>query len=140
MQPEPPTNDGWKEIVHQLVVHHHGWPTASLPLPPLPPPKNPISQVDHVVSPMHSFHASKRLNIDVSKLVQDKGKGVATASKSSKESSESVSSHLHLKDDCSHVISAVQPQGSNKPKAAIERSKGDSSEKRPNASHSKYGF
>jgi hypothetical protein len=72
--------------------------------------------------------------------VQDKGKGVATASKSSKESYESVSSRLHLKDDCSHVISVVQPQGSNHPKATTERSKGDNSEKRPNASHSKYGF
>jgi hypothetical protein len=140
MQPESPANDGWQEIVHQPVVHHHGWPTASFPLPPLPPPKNPISQDDHVVSPVQSSHASKRLKTDVSKPVQDKGKGVATASKSSKESSESVSSRLHLKDDCSHVISAIQPQGSNQPKAATKRSKGDSSEKRPNASHSKYGF
>jgi hypothetical protein len=140
MQPEPPANDGWQEIVHQPVVHHHGWPTASFPLPPPPPPKNPISQADHVVSPVQSSHASKRLKNDVPKPMQDKGKGVATPSKSSKESSESVSSRLHLKDDCSHVISAVQPQGSNQPKAATERSKEDNSEKRPNASHSKYGF
>jgi hypothetical protein len=89
---------------------------------------------------MQSSHASKRLKTDVPKPEQDKGKGVATPSKSSKESSESVSSHLHLKDDCSHVISAVQPQGSNQPKAATEISKEDNSEKRPNASHSKYGF
>jgi hypothetical protein len=79
-----------------------------MPLPPPPPPNNPISQADHVVSPVQSSHASKRLKTDVPKSVQDKGKGVATASKSSKESSESVSSRLHLKDDCSHVINAVQ--------------------------------
>jgi hypothetical protein len=81
MQPEPPANDGWQEIVHQPVVHHHGWPTASFPLPPPPPPKNPISQVDHVVSPIQSSHSSKRLKTNVPKPVQDKGKGVATASK-----------------------------------------------------------
>jgi hypothetical protein len=89
---------------------------------------------------VQSSHASKRLKTDVPKHVQDKGKGVATASKSSKESSESMSSRFHLKDDYSHVISAVHPQGSNQPKDSIERSKGDNSEKRPNASHSKYGF
>jgi hypothetical protein len=72
--------------------------------------------------------------------MQDKGKGISTHSSSSTDSTKSFSSHLHLKDDCSHVISAVQPQGSNQSKAAIENSKGDNSEKRPNASHSKYGF
>jgi hypothetical protein len=72
--------------------------------------------------------------------VQDKGKGVATPSKSSKESLESVSCSLHLKDDHSHVISVVRPQGFNHPKASTERSKEDNSEKRPNASRSKYGF
>jgi hypothetical protein len=113
MQPEPPVNDGWQEIIQQPVSHHHGWPTSSFPLPSPPPPKNPISQVDHVVSLMHSSHASKRFKIDVPKPVQDKGKGVATPSKSSKESSESMSSRLRLKDDCSHIINAVQPQGSN---------------------------
>jgi hypothetical protein len=48
--------------------------------------------------------------------------------------------NIHLKDDCSHVISAVQPQGSNQPKASTKISKGDNNEKSPNASHSKYGF
>ena len=89
---------------------------------------------------MQSSHASKRLKIDVPEPVQDKGKGVSTPSNSSKESSKSMSSQLHLKDDCSHVISVVQPQGSNQPKAATKKSKGDNNEKRPNASHSKYGF
>jgi hypothetical protein len=89
---------------------------------------------------MQSSHASKRLITYAPKPMQDKGKRVATASKSSKESSESVSSCLHLKDDCCHVISAVQPRGSSQPKAITERSKEDNNEKRPNASHSKYNF
>jgi hypothetical protein len=70
---------------------------------------------------------------------------VANPSKSSKDSSESVSSHLHLKDDCSHVISAIHPQGSHQLKAVAQDksemgSKGGSSEKRKNVSHNKYGF
>jgi len=140
MQPKLPTNDGWKEIVHQPIVHHHGFPIASLSLPPPPLPKNKNPKVDHGVSPVNSPHASKRLKIDVPKPEQDKGKGVATTSKSSKDSFESVSSLLHLKDYFSHVISAVQPQGSNQPKAATKISKEDSSEKSSNDSHSKYGF
>jgi hypothetical protein len=31
MQPEPPAYDGWKDIFHHPVAHHHGWPTVSLP-------------------------------------------------------------------------------------------------------------
>jgi hypothetical protein len=72
--------------------------------------------------------------------VRDKGKGVETTSKSSKVSSEFVSSRLHIKNDFSHVIGTVHPEGSNHLKAATEISKGDSSEKRSNASHSKYDF
>jgi hypothetical protein len=140
MQPKPPANDGWQEIVHQPVAHHHGWPTVSFPLPPPPPPKNPNAQADHVVSPVQSSHASKRLKIDVPKPEPDKGKGVATPSKSSKYSSGSVSSRLRLKYNCSHVINEIHPQGYDQPKAAMERSKEGSSEKRPNASHNKYGF
>jgi hypothetical protein len=45
MQPEPPANDGWQEIVHQPIAHHHGWPTISLPFPPPPPPFNPNAQM-----------------------------------------------------------------------------------------------
>jgi hypothetical protein len=92
----------------------------SLPLPPPPPPINPNSQVDLVVSPLQSSNAGKRLKIDVPKPEIDKGKGVATPSKSSKDSFEYVSSHLHLKDDCSHVISAVHPQGSHQLKVIAQ--------------------
>jgi hypothetical protein len=131
MHLEPLANDGW-----QYIVQH----TVSLPLPPLPLPKNPNPQVDHGISPVQSSHASKRIKHDVPKPEKYKGKGLATPSQSSKESYESVSSRLHLKDDCSHIISAVQPQGFNQPKVATERLKEDSSQRRLNASHSKYGF
>jgi hypothetical protein len=67
MRPEMPTNS-WQEIVHEPVVHHHGWPTASFPLPP-PPPKNQISQGDPALSLVQSSHASKTLKIDVPELV-----------------------------------------------------------------------
>jgi hypothetical protein len=118
---------------------------VSFPLPHPLPPINPNTQVDHVVSPVQFSHARKRVTDDVLKLEIDKGKGVATPSKSSKDSSESVSSHLHLKDNCSHVISVVHPQGSHQLKdVSHDKSemgtKEGSSEKRQNASHSKYGF
>jgi hypothetical protein len=125
MQLEPPSNDGWKEIVHQHVSHHHGWPTVSLPFPPPPPPFIPNAQADRVVSPVQSSHASKRLKSAIPEPKLDKGKEVANPSKSSKDSYESISSHLHLKDDCSHVISEIHPQGSNQLKVVAH----DKSEK-----------
>jgi hypothetical protein len=56
-----------------------------------------------------------------------------------------VSSHLCLKDDFSHVINAIYPQGSHQLKAITQDklemgSKEGSTEKRKNASHRKYGF
>jgi hypothetical protein len=36
---------------------------------------------------------------------------------------------MHLKDDCSHVISEINPQGSNQPKATSGKSKGDNSDR-----------
>jgi hypothetical protein len=52
-----------------------------------------------------------------------------------------MSSCMHLKDDCSHVISEIKPQGSNQPKANSGKSKGDNSDRRRIASQSgKYGF
>jgi hypothetical protein len=52
MQPEPPANDGWQDIVHQPTAHHHGFPIVSLSLPPPPSLKNPNPQADHFVSPL----------------------------------------------------------------------------------------
>jgi hypothetical protein len=52
-----------------------------------------------------------------------------------------VSSRMHLRDDCSNVISEIRHKGSTQPKENSERSKGDSSNKRKIASQSgKYGF
>jgi len=110
MQPEVPASDGWKEIVHQPISHHRGWPTVSLPLKPL---INPKVQISPVVSPVQSSHTSKRLKTDIPQLVQEKGKTTTSPSSPSIESAKSVSSRLHLKDDCSHVINKIQPQGSN---------------------------
>jgi hypothetical protein len=137
LQPEVPANDGWQEIVNPTVSHHRGWPNMSLPLPP---PVNPNVHISHVDSPVQSSHASKRLKTDVPHE-QDKGKATASPSSPSNDSSKSVSSRMHLKDDCSHVISEIQPQGSNQPRATSGKSKGDNSDKRKIASQSgKYGF
>jgi hypothetical protein len=137
LQLEVPANDGWQEIVNSVVSHHHGWPNFSLPPPPL---VNPSVQISLVHSPVQSSHASKRIKIDVPR-VQDKGKVDVSPSSPSNDSSNSVSSRMHLKDDCSHVISEIQPQGSNQPKVTSGKSKGDSSHKRKIVSHSgKYDF
>jgi hypothetical protein len=111
LQPEVPTNDGWKEIVNLTISHHRGWPNMSFPLPP---PVNPNVHISRDDSPFQSSHASKRLKTNVPH-VQDKGKAVASPSSPSDDSSKSVSSRKHLKDECSHVISEIQPQGSNQP-------------------------
>jgi hypothetical protein len=133
LQPEVPANDSWKEIVNQSISHHRGWPTMSLPLPP---PINPNVQIACVVLPVQSSHASKRLKTDIPQPMQDKGKSTTSPSSPSTDSSKYVSSHLHLKDDCSHVINEIQPQGSNQPQATSENSKGNNSVKRKIASQS----
>jgi len=81
----------------------------------LPPPVNPNFQIARVVSPVQSSHAIKRLKTNIPQLVQDKGKSIASPSSPSTDSSKSVSSLLHLKDDFSHVINEIQLQGSNQP-------------------------
>jgi hypothetical protein len=43
---------------------------------------------------------------------------------------------MHLKDECSHVISEIKPQGLNQPKATSEKSKGDNSDRRKISSQS----
>jgi hypothetical protein len=48
---------------------------------------------------------------------------------------------MYLNDDCSHVISEIQPQGSNQPQDNSGKSKVDNNDKRKIASHGgKYGF
>jgi hypothetical protein len=91
-------------------------------------------------SPVQSSHASKMLKTDVPH-VQYKIKVVSSPSSPSNDSSKSVSSRMHVKDDCSHVISEIQPQGSNQPRATSGKLKGDNNDKRKIVSQSgKYGF
>jgi hypothetical protein len=83
---------------------------------------------------------SKRLKIEAHHA-RDKGKSTAVPSSPSNGSDKSVSSHMHLRDDCSHVISEIRPKGSTQPKENSERSKGDDDNKGKIASQSgKYGF
>ena len=73
--------------------------------------------------------------------MQDKGKFVASPSSPSSDSTKLVSSRMHLRDDFSHVISEIKPQGSTQPKVNLGNSEGDGSDKRRIASQSgKYGF
>jgi hypothetical protein len=70
-----------------------------------------------------------------------KEKPLLAPSSPSNGSDKSVSSWMHLRDDCSHVINEIRPKGSTQPKANSERSKGDNNNKGKIASQSgKYGF
>jgi hypothetical protein len=126
MQPEVSSTDGWQEISNLVVSHHLGWPNSSLPPPP---PVNPNVQISLMHSPVQSSHASKMLKTDVPH-VQYKIKVVSSPSSPSNDSSKYVSSCMHVKDDFSHVISEIQPQGSNQPRATSRKSKGDNNDKR----------
>jgi hypothetical protein len=137
MQPEVPSNDGWKEIANPVVSHHRGWP--NLLLPP-PPPVNPNVYISPMHSPILFLHASKWIKTDVPH-VKDKGDATASPSSSSNDTSKFISSHMHLKDDCSHVVIEIQPQGSNQPHANSKKSMVVNSDKRNIVSQSgKYGF
>jgi hypothetical protein len=108
---------------------------------PLPPPVNTNIQIAPIVSPVQSSHANKRLKTDIPQPMQEKGKASASPSSPSTKYAKFVSSHIHLKYGFSHVISEIQPQGSNQPRATQEKLVGDSSKKRKYASQStKYGF
>jgi hypothetical protein len=108
---------------------------------PLLPPINPNVHISHADSPIQYSHASKRLKIDIPQPMQDKEKTISSPSSPSNDSSKFVSSRMNLKDDCSHVISEIQPQASNQPQDTSGKSKGDNNEKRKFASQSgKYGF
>jgi hypothetical protein len=68
--------------------------------------------------------------------VQDKIKVVSSPSSPSSDSAKLVSSCMHLRDDCSHVIIEIKHQGSTQTKANLGKSKGDNSDKRRIASQS----
>jgi hypothetical protein len=123
LQPEVPENDEWQEIVHPTVSQDRGWPNLSLPSPP---PVNQIVQAAPVHSPVQSSHARKRLKTKAHHA-PNKGKSIVAPSSPS--------------NDFSHVINEIRPKGSTQPKANLERSKGDNSNKGKIASQSgKYGF
>jgi hypothetical protein len=61
--------------------------------------------------------------------VQDKGKEVASPCSPSNDSSKSMSSCMHLKDDCSHVIIEMKPQRPNQQRATFGKSKRDNNDK-----------
>jgi hypothetical protein len=121
LQPEVPENDGWQEIVHPTVSQHRGWPKLTLPAPP---PLNPIVQDAPNHSPIQSSHARKRLKTK-SQHAFDKGKDNAAPSSPSVDSDKSMSSWMHLRDDCSHVINEINPKGSTQPKSILGKSRGD---------------
>jgi hypothetical protein len=71
----------------------------------------------------------------------NKGKATVAPSSPSNGSDKSVSSQMHLRDDCSHVINTIRPKGSMQPKENSEKSKGDKNNQGNIASQSeKYGF
>jgi hypothetical protein len=136
LQLEIPENDGWQEVVHSAVSQHRGWLNLSLHAPS---PINPIVQASPH-SPVHPSHSSKRLKTEIHHAL-DKGKSIVAPSSPSNGSEKSVSSRMHLRDNCSHVISEITPKGSVQPKAKLGKSKGDSSNQGKIASQSgKYGF
>jgi hypothetical protein len=89
---------------------------------PLPPHVNSNVQIARAISPAQTSHASKT------------GKEVASPSSPSTNSSKLVSSRLHLKDDCSHVINKIQPQGSNQPRL-LQKSIRETTVKKGKLSH-----
>jgi hypothetical protein len=120
-----------------MVSQHRGWPNLSLS----PPPSvNPIVQAAPNHSLVQSSHASERLNIE-SHHALDKGKATPAPSPPSNDSNKSVSSRMHLRDDCSHVINEIKPKGSAQPKANSRKSRGDNNNQGKVASQmEKYGF
>jgi hypothetical protein len=70
----------------------------------------------------------------------DRGKSIVAPSSPSNGSDKSVSSCMHLRDDCSHVINEIRPKGSAQPKAISERSKGDKNKGMIASQSGKYGF
>jgi hypothetical protein len=120
LEPEVPKNDGWQEIVHPIVSQHRGWPNLSLPAPP---PMKPIIQATPDHSPVKSSHASKRLKTEAHHAL-DKGKATSAPSSPSNGSDKSMSSQMHLRDDCSHVINEIRPKGSPQPKENSGKSRG----------------
>jgi hypothetical protein len=137
LQPEVPDNDGWKVIVNPTISQHRGWPNLYFPtLLPI----NPIVQAAPDHSPVQSSHARKRLKTKAHHAL-DKGKTTATPSSHSNGSNKSVSSRMHWRDDCSHMINKISPKGYAQPKTNLGKSRGDNNNQgRFSSQIRKYGF
>jgi hypothetical protein len=71
----------------------------------------------------------------------DKGKSIVAPSSPSNGFDKSMSSRMHLRDNCSHVINEIRPKGSAQPKASSKKLKGDNNNQGKIVSQSgKYGF
>jgi hypothetical protein len=55
----------------------------------------------------------------------DKGKANAAPFSTFNGFEKSMSSRMHLRDDCSHMINEIRPKGSTQPKENLGKSKGD---------------
>jgi hypothetical protein len=89
---------------------------------------------------VQSSHARKILKTE-SHHALDKGNPIATPSSPSNETEKSVSSWMHLRDDCSHVIMDIRPKGFAQPKENSRKSRGHSRNQGSVASQTgKYGF
>jgi len=60
LQPEILVNNGWNDVVNPPQGQAHGWPTISLPLPPLPP-KHPAQNIGSITSHAHSTQPLKKI-------------------------------------------------------------------------------
>jgi hypothetical protein len=87
-----------------------------------------------------SSHASKRLKTEAHHAL-DKGKATFAPSSPSNDSDKYVSSRMHLRDDCSHVISEIKPKVSTQPKVDSRKSRGENNNQGKFSSQTgKYGF
>jgi hypothetical protein len=120
LPPEVPENDEWPKNFHPTISQHRGWPNLSPASPPLT--VNPNVHISPTHLPVQSSNTSKRLKTEAHHM-HDKGKYVASPSSPSSDSAKSISSHIHLRDDYSHVINEIKPQGSTEPKANLGKSK-----------------
>jgi hypothetical protein len=85
-------------------------------------------------------YSNKRLKIKAY-YTSVKEKATTSPSASSDNSGNSVSSHLHWKDDCPHMIRKMRLEDSTQPKAGSKGLKYYSISKRKIASQTKkYGF
>jgi hypothetical protein len=104
------------------------------------PQQNPIVQASPNHSPVQSSHVNKILKTE-SHHALDKGKATVAPSSPSDDSDKSMSSRIHLRGDCSHVISEIKPKCFAQLKAFSGKLGGDNNNQGRVASQTgKYGF